>query len=413
MTDTVGAGLEALAQAESDFLMHTFTRQPVELVRGDRWNVYDPNGREYLDFVAGIAVNVLGHNHPAIVAAVSKQAAEAIHVSDLYYSRPQVELAKRLNELGFTGRAFYCNSGAEANECAIKVARKWGKQNRYGAYEVISANKSFHGRTLATIAATGQPKYQQPFLPMPEGFAHVDFNDIGMLRDATDERTVAVLLEPVLGESGVVPCSQEYLSAVRAWCDEKNLLLIFDEIQTGVGRTGYFYAFQGYGVTPDIVTLAKGLGGGVPIGICLAGPRADVLAPGEHGSTFGGNPLASSAALAVLEVMEREGVVDNAREVGAYLQEQLRKLGTDFGCVAEVRGIGLMQAIELDRDLARELEAAALEHGLLVNAIGSRVIRMIPPLIIGKAEVDRAIAILAQCLDLILTHTAAPGHTAG
>jgi predicted acetylornithine/succinylornithine family transaminase len=413
MTDTVGAGLEALAQAESDFLMHTFTRQPVELVRVDRWNVYDPNGREYLDFVAGIAVNVLGHNHPAIVAAVSKQAAEAIHVSDLYYSRPQVELAKRLNELGFTGRAFYCNSGAEANECAIKVARKWGKQNRYGAYEVISANKSFHGRTLATIAATGQPKYQQPFLPMPEGFAHVDFNDIGMLRDATDERTVAVLLEPVLGESGVVPCSQEYLSAVRAWCDEKNLLLIFDEIQTGVGRTGYFYAFQGYGVTPDIVTLAKGLGGGVPIGICLAGPRADVLAPGEHGSTFGGNPLASSAALAVLEVLEGEGVVDNAREVGAYLQEQLRKLGTDFGCVAEVRGIGLMQAIELDRDLARELEAAALEHGLLVNAIGSRVIRMIPPLIIGKAEVDRAIAILAQCLDLILTNTAAPGHTAG
>ncbi len=404
MTDTIGVGLEALAQAEKDYVMQTFKRQPVELVRGDRWNVYDPEGREYLDFVAGIAVNVLGHNHPAIVAAVSKQAAEAIHVSDLYYSRPQVELAKRLNELGFTGRAFYCNSGAEANECAIKIARKWGKQNRYGAYEIISANKSFHGRTLATIAATGQPKYQQPFLPMPEGFAHVDINDIGMLRDATDDRTAAILLEPVQGESGIVPCTQEYLVAVRAWCDEKNLLLIFDEVQTGVGRTGHFYAFQGFGVTPDIVTLAKGLGGGVPIGVCLAGPRADVLGAGEHGSTFGGNPLAASAALAVLEVLEREGVVENAREVGEYLQLQLRKLGTDFGCVAEVRGLGLMQAMELDRDIAPQLEAAALEHGLLVNAIGPRVVRMVPPLIIGRAEVDRAVTILGQCLDLILSH---------
>ena len=404
MTDTIGAGLEALAEAEKHYLMQTFKRQPVELVRGDKWNAYDPEGREYLDFVAGIAVNVLGHNHPAIVAAVSGQAAEAIHVSDLYYSRPQVELAKRLNELGFTGRAFYCNSGAEANECAIKVARKWGKQNRYGAYEIISANRSFHGRTLATIAATGQPKYQQPFLPMPEGFAHVDLNDIGMLRGATDDRTAAILLEPVQGEAGIVPCTQEYLSAVRAWCDEKNLLLIFDEVQTGVGRTGHFYAFQGFGVTPDIVTLAKGLGGGVPIGICLAGPRADVLGAGEHGSTFGGNPLAASAALAVLDVIEREGVVGNAREVGEYLQQQLRKLGTDFGCVAEVRGLGLMQAIELDRDIAPQLEAAAREHGLLVNAIGPRVIRMVPPLIIGRAEVDRAVAILGQCLDLLLSH---------
>ena len=412
MTDSIGEGLEALAAAEHTYLMHTFTRQPVELVRGDKWNVYDPEGREYLDFVAGIAVNVLGHNHPDIVAAVSKQAAEAIHVSDLYYSRPQVELAKRLNELGFSGRAFYCNSGAEANECAIKIARKWGKRNRYGAYEIISANKSFHGRTLAAIAATGQPKYQKPFLPMPEGFAHVDFNDIGMLHDATDDRTVAVLLEPIQGESGIVPCTQEYLAAVRAWCDEKNLLLIFDEVQTGVGRTGHFYAFQGFGVTPDIVTLAKGLGGGVPIGICLANERADVLAPGEHGSTFGGNPLASAVALAVLDVLERDGVVENAREVGESLQQQLQKLGTDFGCVAEVRGIGLMQAMELDRDLGPQLEAAALEHGLLVNAIGPRTIRMVPPLIIGKAEVDRAIAVLAQCLDLLLSHAPSPGGAA-
>ena len=407
MTDTIGAGLEALAEAEKQYLMQTFKRQPVELVRGDRWNVYDPDGHEYLDFVAGIAVNVLGHNHPAIVEAVSRQAREAIHLSDLYYSRPQVELAKRLNQLGFSGRAFYANSGAEANECAIKVARKWGKENRYGAFEIISANLSFHGRTLAAIAATGQPKYQQPFLPMPEGFGHVDYNDILQLREATTERTVAVLLEPVLGESGVIPATQEYMREVRAWCDETNLLLILDEVQTGIGRTGHFYAFQGYGIVPDIITLAKGLGGGVPIGICLAGPRADVLGPGEHGSTFGGNPLAAAAALAVLDTMEKDGIVENAREVGDYLSQSLARLGHDFGCVHELRGLGLMQAIVLDRDIAPQLERAALEHGLLVNATGPRVIRMIPPLIIGKAEVDRAVDILSQCLDLVLTH--APG----
>jgi acetylornithine/N-succinyldiaminopimelate aminotransferase len=412
MTDSIGAGLDPLEQAEKEYLMQTFKRQPVELVRGERWNVYDPDGREYLDFVAGIAVNVLGHNHPALVEAVTRQAREAIHVSDLYYSRPQVELAKRLNELGFKGRVFYANSGAEANECAFKVARKWGKENRYGAFDVISTNGSFHGRTLATVAATGQRKYQMPFLPMPPGFGHVEYNDIGALKEATDERTVAVLLEPVQGESGIVPATQEYLSAVRQWCDEKNLLLIFDEVQTGVGRTGHFYAFQGYGVVPDIVTLAKGLGGGVPIGVCIAGPRADVLGPGDHGSTFGGNPLACSAALAVIDALEREGVIENARVVGAYLEQRLRQLGDEFVCVAEVRGAGLMVAMLLDRDLAAELEAAALAHGLLVNAIGPRVIRMVPPLIIGKTEVDRAIEILAQSLDLILGRVPAPGPRA-
>ena len=412
MTDSIGAGLDPLEQAEKEYLMQTFKRQPVELVRGERWNVYDPEGREYLDFVAGIAVNVLGHNHPALVEAVTRQAREAIHVSDLYYSRPQVELAKRLNELGFKGRVFYANSGAEANECAFKVARKWGKENRYGAFDVISTNGSFHGRTLATVAATGQRKYQMPFLPMPPGFGHVEYNDIGALKEATDERTVAVLLEPVQGESGIVPATQEYLSAVRQWCDEKNLLLIFDEVQTGVGRTGHFYAFQGYGVVPDIVTLAKGLGGGVPIGVCIAGPRADVLGPGDHGSTFGGNPLACSAALAVIDALEREGVIENARVVGAYLEQRLRQLGDEFVCVAEVRGAGLMVAMLLDRDLAAELEAAALAHGLLVNAIGPRVIRMVPPLIIGKTEVDRAIDILAQSLDLILSRVPAPGPRA-
>jgi acetylornithine/N-succinyldiaminopimelate aminotransferase len=412
MTDSIGAGLVPLAQAEKEYLMQTFKRQPVELVRGDRWNVYDPDGREYLDFVAGIAVNLLGHNHPALVEAVTRQAREAIHLSDLYYSRPQVELAKRLNELGFKGRVFYANSGAEANECAFKVARKWGKQNRYGAFDIISTNQSFHGRTLATVAATGQPKYQKPFLPMPAGFGHVEYNDIAELKEATDERTVAVLLEPVQGESGIVPATQEYMSAVRQWCDDKNLLLILDEVQTGVGRTGHFYAFERYGVVPDIVTLAKGLGGGVPIGVCLAGPRADVLGPGDHGSTFGGNPLAAAAALAVIDTLERDGVVENARVVGDYLQLRLRQLGVEFGCVAEVRGVGLMVAMLLDRDIAGELEAAALEHGLLVNAIGPRVIRMVPALIIGKAEVDRAIDILAQSLDLILDQVRAPGPQA-
>lgn len=390
----------SIAEKEARYVMATFKRQPVELVRGDGFLVYDADGNEYLDFVAGIAVNVLGHGHASLAGAIAAQAGSLMHTSNLYYSAPQVELARRLNQLGFDGRAFFANSGAEANEAAIKLARKWGRDNRGGAYEVISAEGSFHGRTLATLAATGQPRYQAPFAPMPDGFRHVPYNDIEALRSAVSARTAAVLLEPIQGESGVIPAAPGYLRAVRELCDELNLLLILDEVQTAIGRTGSFYAFTAEGIVPDVVTLAKGLGGGVPIGACLAGPRADVFEAGDHGSTFGGGPLAASAALATLDALSNEGLIDNALETGAYLGEQLASL-SQFPSVQGSRGRGLMQALVLDGDVAPGLQAAALEHGLLVNAIGSRVIRLVPPLTVGRPEVDRCVAILAACLDLM------------
>jgi acetylornithine aminotransferase/acetylornithine/N-succinyldiaminopimelate aminotransferase len=336
------------------------------------------------------------------VEAIRSQAATLIHASNLYYTRPQVDLAKKLRSMGFEGRMFPANSGAEANECAYKVARKWGKLHRDGAYEVISAEGSFHGRTLANVAATGQQQFKTPIEPMPDGFVQVPFNDISALRAATTAKTVAVLLEPIQGEIGIIPGRDDYLKAVRVWCDEQDLLLIFDEVQTGMGRTGTFYAFQGYGVTPDVLTLAKGLGGGVPIGVCLANPRADCLELGEHGGTFGGNPLACTAALATIDAIEEGGIIANAREVGDYLAQRLRGLGEEFGCVAEVRGKGLMQAMVLDRDLAPRLQEEALQHGLIIHAANDRVLRFLPPLIIGKHEVDRAMEILATCLDLVL-----------
>ncbi|MEA2645576.1 MAG: acetylornithine/N-succinyldiaminopimelate aminotransferase [Chloroflexota bacterium] len=397
---------EVLRDDERRLMMSTFKRLPVQLVRGDRWLVYDEAGREYLDFVAGIAVNVLGHAHPAVVAAIREQAGTLVHTSNLYYTSPQVELARALLGLGFEGRAFFANSGAEVNEAAVKLARKWGKLNRDGAFEVISTENSFHGRTLAMVAATGQKKFKDPVEPMPDGFVNVPFNDLDALRAAVSERTVAILLEPIQGEGGIIPATDAYLQGARELCDEENLLLILDEIQTGMGRTGTFFAFEAYGVLPDVVTLAKGLGGGVPIGACLANARADVFAPGDHGGTFGGNPLACAAALATLRAIREEGVVENAASVGAHLEERLRGVADDFDCVTEVRGRGLMQAIVFDRDIAPVLQAEALLNGLIVNASSERVLRFIPPLTIGRPEVDRAIEILERCLDLVLSEVA-------
>jgi acetylornithine/N-succinyldiaminopimelate aminotransferase len=409
VTTPHSAAVAAIAGREDRLIMDTYRRQPVELVRGDGFLLFDRDGNEYLDFVAGIAVNVVGHGNPRVAEAIARQARELVHVSDLYYTRPQVDLAQRLNELGFTGRAFFANSGAEANEAAIKIARKWGKANRAGAYEVLSTDGSFHGRTLAAVAATGQPKYQAPFAPMPDGFRQVPYNDIAALQAAVGPNTAAILLEPIQGESGVIPAAPGYLRAVRDLCDAENLLLVLDEVQTGVGRTGTFYAFQDEGVVPDVVTLAKGLGGGVPIGVCLAGPRADVLGPGDHGSTFGGQPLACAAALATLDVIAEGGLVDRAREIGDYLQAQVASRLAAFG---QARGRGLLQALVLAEPLAVEVTAAALGRGLMVNSIGDRVVRMVPPLIIGRAEVDRALDILEACLDELVTHVRTTGATA-
>jgi len=377
-----------LIEAERTYLMGTFNRLPVTLVEGRGALVRDDTGREYVDLVAGIAVNLLGHAHPAVARAVAEQAGRLIHASNLYYTEPQVSLARRLVELSFPSRVFFANSGAEANEAAIKVARKWGKLHRGGAYEIITAEGSFHGRTLATVTATGQPKYSAPFAPLPPGFVHVPYGDLEAIRRATSERTVAVMLEPVMGEVGVVPPPEGYLEGVRAWCDRQNLLLILDEVQTGLGRTGRWFAHQHHGITPDVMTLAKGLGGGVPIGACLAAPRADVLEPGDHGSTFGGNPLACSAALAVLDVVESEGLVGHAAEMGEALQAVLRGLDG----VEVVRGRGLMQAVVFKEPVARRFQARCLEEGVIVNAVDERTVRTVPPLVITPAELERAAA---------------------
>src|SRR4029077_13529732 len=325
------------------YLMQTGRRLPVTFVRGQGCLVYDDAGHEYLDLVAGIAVNLLGHSHPEVAAAVAGQAKTLIHTSNLYYTEPQVELARRLVELSFPSRVFLCNSGAEANEAAIKIARKWGGRHRNGAFQIISTLGSFHGRTLATVTAGGQPKYSDPFKPLPAGFAHVPYNDFEAIQAATTDRTGAVMLEPVMGEIGVVPAAPRYLQRVRDWCDEKNLLLILDEVQTGLGRTDRSFAHQHAGIPPDVMTLAKGLGGGVPIGACLANPRADVFEPGDHGSTFGGNPLACAVASTVLAVIERDGLVGHAAEMGNALHASLQDLGAK-----QVRGLGLMQAFEFE-----------------------------------------------------------------
>jgi len=367
------------------YLMQTGRRLPVTFVRGQGCLVYDESGREYLDLVAGIAVNLLGHAHAEVAAAVTAQAKALIHTSNLYYTQPQVELARRLVELSFPARVFFCNSGAEANEAAIKLARKWGARNRGGAFQIISTQGSFHGRTLATVTAGGQPKYSDPFKPLPDGFVHVPYNDLDAIKAATGEKTVAVMLEPVMGEIGIVPARDGYLAGVRRWCDEQGLLLILDEVQTGLGRTGRWFAHQHHGITPDVMTLAKGLGGGVPIGACLAAPKADVFEPGDHGSTFGGNPLACAAAIAVLHVIERDGLVGHAAEMGEVLHAAISTLGGK-----EVRGLGLMQAVEFSEPRAKAFQQSCLEAGLVVNAVDDNSIRFVPPLIITADQIDRA-----------------------
>ena len=400
VTNLEDLNTQAVIQMDADYVMHFVNRQPVVFVRGQGMKVWDAEGKEYLDFLAGIAVNGLGHSHPRLVAAISKQAAELMHVCNLYYVPQQPELAKRLVELSGLGKAFFCNSGAEANETAIKLARKWAKETHGpDRYEIITAEGSFHGRTLATVTATGQPKYHQGFEPLVAGFKHVPFNDLSAMEAAVTDETCAIMLEPIQGESGVWPASREYLVGVRKLCDKKGLLLILDEIQTGLGRTGKWFGHQRYGIKPDVMTLAKTLGGGFPIGACLAtDDAAKALTPSSHASTFGGNPLACAAGLAALDVMEEERLIENSADTGAYFREALRQLKERRDDIAEVRGLGLMLAIQLKRDYAPAVAASCLWRGLIVNPIGRNVIRFLPPLIVRKEHVDSAIRILSEAL---------------
>lgn len=390
--------MTAWMELEKTYIMGTYARLPLVLERGEGCWVWDVNGKKYLDMVAGIAVNVLGHCHPVVVEALAKQSQTLIHTSNLYYTMPQIELAKLLVENSCASRVFFANSGAEANEGAFKLARKWGKANRNSAYEIISTKSSFHGRTLATLAATGQHKYQAPFAPMPDGFIQVPYNDMVSLRAATSDKTVAILVEPVQGESGVHPARKRYLELMRQWCDEKNLLLIFDEIQTGIGRTGRLFGYQLYGVEPDILTLAKGTAGGVPIGVILAKQRADVFVYGDHGSTFGGNPLATATGGAVLRYVIENKLWENAERVGGHLKARLDDLKAKNSMLAEVRGVGLMVGVDFVDEIAKDVVLKALDKGLILNATGPKTLRMVPPLILTEQEADLAVDIIQSVL---------------
>ncbi|MGO8672327.1 MAG: acetylornithine transaminase [Capsulimonadaceae bacterium] len=376
-------------------VMHTYSRLPVMLVRGAGARVWDHDGKEYLDFLAGIAVNGVGHCHPKVVRAIQEQAGTLIHASNLYLTGPQAALAAKLCGLSDFTRVFFCNSGAEANEAAIKIARKRGKVVADSKFKIVTAHRSFHGRTMATVTATGQPKFQIPFAPMLPGFEYVPYNDPVALAAAVDSDTCAVLLEPIQGEGGVHPATPEYLTAARSACDRHGALLVFDEVQTGMGRTGKWWAYQHYGVVPDVMTLAKSLGGGMPIGACLArGEAAECLVPGDHGSTFAGNPLASSAALATLDAIDEEHLTANAHAMGAYLTCRLSEALGDR--VLEIRGLGLMLGVELARPEARRVVVDALAQGLIVNAVGDTTLRLLPPLVIDRKDVDQAVDILSR-----------------
>lgn len=386
---------EELKDDAAKYLMQTYTRQPVSIVRGRGAKVYDLEGREYLDFVGGIAVNVLGHGHPDLVQAIQRQAAQLIHTSNLYYTEPQVKLARLLVDHSFADRVFFCNSGAEANEAAIKLARRYGHEHHGpDRFEVITMKNSFHGRTMATLTATGQEKVQKGFEPLMPGFAYAPFNDFGALESMVTEKTAAIMLEPIQAEGGVHVADRDYLKSLRALCTQRDILLIFDEIQTGMGRTGTFFAHEQLGVKPDIMTLAKGLAGGVPIGACLAKESAAAaFTPGVHASTFGGNPLACAAALAVCRVLLEGRVLDQARRMGEYLTKELAGCKERHRIVKDVRGLGLLQGLELEVD-ARAVVADALARGVLINAATDRVLRFVPPLVITQPEVDKLIELL-------------------
>jgi len=385
-------------ELEQKYYLQTVKRLPVTLVRGQGAKVWDDAGKEYLDFMAGWAVNSLGHCHPVVTRALAEQASTLIHTSNQFYTVPQIRLAELLVRHSCLDKVFLCNSGTEANEGAVKLARKYGKLYLKGAFEVITTVDSFHGRTLAMVAATGQQKFQQPYIPIPGGFVNVEYDSIEAIEKATTSQTCAVMIEAIQGEGGVNVPSQDYLKKMRAWCDRKGLLLILDEVQTGIGRTGTLFAYEQFDVEPDIMTLAKGLGSGVPIGAILAKNESAVFEPGDHGSTFGGNALASAAAYATLKFIIDNDIPGKAQQVGQYLTNRLEELKAKFDFIVEVRGRGLLKAMEFNNEIADSLVMACLEKGLLVNRVKPNALRFMPPLIIGEPEVDQAKGILEEVL---------------
>jgi predicted acetylornithine/succinylornithine family transaminase len=377
------------------YIASTYSRLPIVITKGNGCRVWDSDGKEYLDFVGGLAVCNLGHCHPNIVEAIKEQSNRLIHVSNLYYTEPQAELAKLLIENSFADKVFFCNSGAEANEAAIKLARKYTKEKgKDDQPEIITMTNSFHGRTMATITATGQEKFHKGFEPLLPGFTYVPFNDIQAIEKAIDRKTCAILVEPIQGEGGVNCPSDNYLKGLRKICDNHGILLIFDEVQVGLGRTGTLFAYEGYGVKPDIMTLAKGLAGGVPIGAMLA--RKEVVesfSPGSHASTFGGNPVVTASALATINTILKNGILQNCIEVGEYFFKKLTQLKRQYPFIKEVRGKGLIIGMELEFD-GGDIVKECMDRGVLINCTMGKTLRFLPPLIVTKGEVDKVIRVL-------------------
>ena len=381
-------------ELEQKLFLRTFSRFPLTLVRGEGVWVWDDQGKKYLDLVGGWAVDSLGHCPPVVVEALEKQAKTLIQASNQFYTIPQIQLAQILIQNSCLDKVFFCNSGAEANEGAVKLARRYGKLHLNGAYDIITTHNSFHGRTLAMTAATGQSKFQQPYIPLPTGFINVAYNDVEKIKVATTARTCGVMLEPIQGEGGVNVPDDDYLRKVEDWCHQKGVLFILDEVQTGIGRTGTLFAYEQYNVAPDIMTLAKGLGSGVPIGAFLATEKASVFTPGEHGTTFGGNPLVCAAAYATLKYIIDNDIPEKVNRVGKYFMTELETLKQQFDFITEVRGKGLLIAMEFDREIAQDVTMSCLNKGLLINKVKPNAIRFMPPLIITEKEVDEAVNIL-------------------
>ncbi|WP_088187416.1 acetylornithine transaminase [Desulfosporosinus sp. FKA] len=397
MTQLEGLSTEAIIERGKNVVMNTYGRLPMTIVKGKGVWVWDTEGKRYLDFLTGLAVNSLGHSHPAIVQAIQEQAEEVLHTSNLYWIPNQVALAESLVKHSFADKVFFCNSGAEANEAAFKLARKYAKE-MYGdhKYKVISLKNSFHGRTLATLTLTGQTKYQKGYSPLPVGLSYTALNDLEGLKAKVNEKTAAVFIEPIQGEGGVIPCSKEFLQAARDLCDQYSALLIFDEVQCGVGRTGKLFAYEWSGVTPDIMTLAKALGGGVPMGAMLATDKvANVFQPGDHASTFGGNPLATAAGCAVLDIMLQEGFFTGVQERANYFRQGLEHLAQKYQTGDPIRGQGFILGWPVSK-FGPEIVARCLQKGLLINCVGGKTLRFLPPLIVEKPEIDEALKLLDE-----------------
>ena len=376
------------------YMMNFIKRIPVTFVKGKGMRLWDENGKEYLDFVGGWAVDSLGHCHPVVVKAASEQVRNLIQVSNAYYNLPQAQLAELLVINSCFAKAFFANSGAEAVEGAVKLARRYGALKLKGAFEVITTFKSFHGRTLAMTAATGQPVFQKPYYPLPAGFINVEYNNMDAIKSAVNEKTCAVMVEPIQGEGGVNIPAEDYLKKLRSYCDEKGILLIFDEVQTGMGRLGKLFGYQIFAVEPDIITLAKGIASGIPIGAFLAKEKASVFAPGEHGTTFGGNPFCCAIGYATVKYMIDKDIPGNSEKMGQYLLAQLQTLKKKYSVITDVRGRGLLIALEFKRDIAEAVMYGCLERGLVINLLKPNLLRIIPPLIINKADIDAGIQIL-------------------